>query len=94
MNTVQREPRSTGACAFSPSPGELCGGVAHGTGRSVSMKEPQPEEQASFSMMPSISTVFDVEALDVLPADVQNKVHLGAEVPRRREVGDRLHQRR
>ena len=57
MNTVQRVPKSTGARDFTaraansatPMPSDFA---------KVSMKEPQPAEQASFSVMPPITPSF------------------------------------
>ena len=54
MNTVQREPRLTGAVAVSPSWANFCTVKPIAVAK-VSMNEPQPEEQASLSMMLSIA---------------------------------------
>ena len=57
MNTVQREPRSTGPfdlmAAFTKSWIDKSKLFAN-----VSINEPQPDEQASFSMMLSITSPF------------------------------------
>ena len=55
------------------------------------MKEPQPEEQASFSW--TLSTVWSLmlDALHVLAADVQNTVYIRFKEGSRVVVGDGLH---
>ena len=40
------------------------------------MKEPQPEEQASFSCTLSTVPIFDLDAFHVLTADVEDAVYL------------------
>ena len=47
----------------------------------VSMKEPQPEEHASFSMILIDRTVLDAHAFHVLSADVEDKINTAAEIP-------------
>ena len=54
MKTVQREPRSTGALASMAALAKLRTSMFMDTAK-LSMKLPQPEEQASFSMMCSIT---------------------------------------
>ena len=90
MNTVQRVPRSHGAAARqaseAKSPTEKPRVLAN-----VSMNEPQPEEQASFISMRSITPVVYEYGLHVLPADVENERNGRVKIMGRHVVGDCFH---
>ena len=76
MNTVQRRAQidrrfaTSGPALRTPQPCSPCERA------NVSMNEPQPEEQASLSMMRVDRAVADLEALDVLTADVEDEIHV------------------
>ena len=58
MNTVQRVPRSTGCFGSTgPASAKACASMSRFSAK-VWMKEPQPDEQASFSMMLSITPLL------------------------------------
>ena len=56
-----------------------------------SMKEPQPEEQASLSCTLSTAPIFNLDAFHVLAADVQDTVHVRIKEGSRVVMGDGLH---
>ena len=84
MNTVQREPRSMGCFANRPSLQEFLDGVTHRAGERF-------DERAAAGRARLVerdvvdALVADFEALDVLTADVDDKINIRAEVPRRAE---------
>ena len=63
MNTVQREPRSTGCFASRPRRANSSTGRPPAAWAKVCMKEPQPEEQASFRKMSSMASSFILKHL-------------------------------
>ena len=66
MNTVQREPSSTGCCANRPRRENSSISMPIALAN-VWMKEPQPDEQASLSMMESMTRFFTLKHLMSCP---------------------------
>ena len=83
MNTVQRVPRSTGALGKQTQPREFLHTVAHGFGESLN-EGAAPGGACLVEHDGVDGVVADLEAFDVLPADVEDEVHVGIEVARRR----------
>ena len=52
--------------------------------RTSARNEPQPEEQASLRKMLSIDAVVNLEALDILPADIDDEIDVRHEMRARR----------
>ena len=76
--------------AVEPLFGKLRHIAAHGPGEGLD-KRPAPGGARLVEHDGVDGPVFDLEALDVLPADIQNKVHLGTEILGGGVVGDGLH---
>ena len=57
----------------------------------VSIKEPQPEEQASLSCTLSTVLIFDLDAFHILAADVQDAVYVRIKEGGSIVMGDGLH---
>ena len=89
IKTVQREPKSTGYWEKRAALGKIGDAVAHGLGEGLD-KGTAAGGAGLVEHNAVDGVVFHLEALDVLAADVQNKVHLGIKMPGRLEVGHGL----
>jgi hypothetical protein len=89
MNTVQRLPRSTGMLAADGRLGELLHGHAHGVGE-VGDERAAARRAGLVEHDVLDDAILDLEALHVLPADVEDEVHVGHEGLGAAEVGDGL----
>jgi hypothetical protein len=90
IKTVQRVPRSTGARELRRRAARTPPASCAAPRAKFWMKEPQPAEQASLSVMLPMLPSLHEEAFHILPADVEHEGDLRAELLRRAQVRERL----